>query len=220
MKTLKWVGVLVVLSVINVLAIQPPSNLAASSGLINRIELTWPGVSGATGYIIYKGSVNNTSEASVLNAFGAWPGATNFVYNDMRWTNSDYDSSPYYYWVKSTSTSEISDWGNCVTGRFDSPTSTDASYPPESVLADYDGDKLTDPSIYTPTKGIWSIRLSSTGYATYTLTNFGGTNYTAVVADFDGDGISDPTVFCATDRSWKTMLSRLGWEVFEIKQER
>lgn len=52
------------------------------------------------------------------------------------------------------------------------------------VCNDFDGDGRTDPAIYYPASGLWSVMLSGSG----TITNviLGGGNYLPAPGDYDG----------------------------------
>jgi hypothetical protein len=223
-KAINFIVIMIIFSYITSLqaGLLPPSDLTASIGLTNQINVTWSKVSGATSYIVYRGIVNNTNETKIKGTISDMFGSSKITFTDFSWLDPK-DSTAYYYWVKSQNSIEVSDWGNCVTGRYLYPTSTtdvnNIFYLPVSVTADYDGDKLADPAIYYPMTGTWCIRLSLMNYKTYELIGFGGTNYTASAVDFDGDGKADPTIFSSTEETWKTMLSKCDYKVFEIIKE-
>ena len=100
------------------------------------------------------------------------------------------------------------------------------------VLGDFDGDGLADPALYVPEisaspqsisspksgpsikwflQGNWYVKQSASGYATATLTGFGGTGYAASAADFDGDGKADLTLLDLTTGIWHIKLSASGY---------
>jgi hypothetical protein len=73
----------------------PPSGVSASKGnYTDRIHITWSSVSGATGYEVWRNTINNSSSATKKYA------CTNYV-------SSFYDYNvelnvTYYYWIKAT----------------------------------------------------------------------------------------------------------------------
>lgn len=76
-----------------------------------------------------------------------------------------------------------------------------------SIMADFDGDRLADPfwTIKSNVPGIWTLWLSSGGYlpsGPYIFTVPGGVSLTG---DFDGDGISDPVMIA--NGGWTLWLS-------------
>lgn len=81
------------------------------------------------------------------------------------------------------------------------------------ALNDFDGDRKTDLSLYNSTNALWSLRLSSMGYALIT-TNFGSSSYSPVPGDFDGDGKADLVLYCQTNGNWLARLSSLGYATF------
>jgi len=62
--------------------------------------------------------------------------------------------------------------------------------------ADFDGDGLSDPSVYFPDTGVWRLRLSGAGYAPVEFADLPGTGgFLPAAADYDGDGRADPAVY-------------------------
>jgi len=85
------------------------------------------------------------------------------------------------------------------------------------AIADYDGDRISDPAIYNESTGIWLIKKSGSNYA-LTSTNYGGlggSGYAAASADFDGDRIADPAVYQSANGNWNVLLSSANYFLVE-----
>src|SRR6185295_934612 len=66
----------------------------------------------------------------------------------------------------------------------------------QPMAGDYDGDGKADLGLYNQGTGGWYILKSSTSFAAYFSTGWGGPEYAPVPgADFDGDGKIDITVY-------------------------
>ncbi|HVF30057.1 MAG TPA: glycoside hydrolase domain-containing protein [Pyrinomonadaceae bacterium] len=71
---------------------------------------------------------------------------------------------------------------------------------PKNRVADFDGDRKTDISVFRPDTGVWYIQRSNgTGY---TIVGFGTNGDRPAPGDFDGDGKTDMTVFRPSDGVW------------------
>lgn len=79
-----------------------------------------------------------------------------------------------------------------------------------SAAGDYDGDGLTDPTMYREISGLWSVLLSDSNYARFDF-NFGGSGYVSIPADYDGDGLTDPAVYNETTGQWCLTYSSVGY---------
>jgi len=66
--------------------------------------------------------------------------------------------------------------------------------------ADFDGDGVSDVSIFRPSNGTWHVLTSSTGQ--YMVQQFGLNNDKPVPGDYDGDGTTDYAVFRPSDNYW------------------
>lgn len=77
---------------------------------------------------------------------------------------------------------------------------TKATAPPKNVVSDFDGDRKTDHSVYTPASGVWTIERSGT--ASTTGFQWGLADDVLTPGDYDGDGRSDVAVWRPADGVW------------------
>ncbi|HQU85401.1 MAG TPA: FG-GAP-like repeat-containing protein [Pyrinomonadaceae bacterium] len=75
-----------------------------------------------------------------------------------------------------------------------------ATAPSKNVVSDFDGDRKTDFSVFTPSNGNWSVEKSSDN--SFSSTTFGTSEDKIVAGDYDGDGKSDVAVFRASAGAW------------------
>jgi hypothetical protein len=80
------------------------------------------------------------------------------------------------------------------------------------VPEDYDGDRIADPAVFMARTGTWIVLLSASGYASNSVSGWGGTalgapSYASQAADYDGDGRADPAVYQAQTGNWYAWLS-------------
>jgi hypothetical protein len=69
-----------------------------------------------------------------------------------------------------------------------------------NVQGDYDGDGIADVAMFTPSTGMWELRLSATGETANRQWGMDGD--IPVVGDYDGDGINDLAVFRPSTGIW------------------
>jgi len=87
----------------------PPTGVAASYDFyIDRVRVTWHAAAGATGYEVWRGTGNDTSQATRLGT-----GISGTSYDDMAATAG----TPYYYWVKTTNASGTSVFSASAMGK-------------------------------------------------------------------------------------------------------
>lgn len=72
--------------------------------------------------------------------------------------------------------------------------------PAKNVVSDFDGDRRTDLSTFTPSTGVWNIETSSNG--AFSQTGFGLAGDRLTAADYDGDGKSDISVWRPSNGTW------------------
>lgn len=77
---------------------------------------------------------------------------------------------------------------------------TQATALPKNVFSDFDGDKKTDFSVYTPANGIWKIEQSQN--SNYSETNFGIAEDKLATGDYDGDGRADLAIYRPSTGTW------------------
>ncbi len=83
--------------------------------------------------------------------------------------------------------------------------------PLRNKVSDFDGDRKTDFSVFTPATGLWSIESSSTGaQSTY---GYGLADDLLVNGDYDGDGKSDIAVWRPSNGTWYIRGSSMGYWV-------
>ena len=73
------------------------------------------------------------------------------------------------------------------------------------ALGDYDGDGLTDYTVYRNSTGEWYILQSSD--STWSVVKFGVSGDVPIPADYDGGGKSDIAVFRPSDGNWYVLYS-------------
>lgn len=91
---------------------------------------------------------------------------------------------------------------------------SNVSAPQKNLVSDYDGDRKTDLSLYTPTTGTWQSEQSSDG--TPNTTQFGTTGDIIVPGDYDGDGKSDIAVWRPSTGIWYFLRSTSGFGVAQF----
>ncbi len=70
----------------------------------------------------------------------------------------------------------------------------------KNQVSDFDGDKKTDLSVFSPTTGSWNIEASSTNASTQSV--FGFADDIITPGDYDGDGKSDLAIFRPSTGTW------------------
>ena len=61
--------------------------------------------------------------------------------------------------------------------------------------SDFDGDGVSDLTVYRPSVGMWFTLHSNSGFSTSTFLTLGGTTDLPVTGDFDGDNKTDAATF-------------------------
>ncbi|MBS1796433.1 MAG: VCBS repeat-containing protein [Acidobacteria bacterium] len=79
----------------------------------------------------------------------------------------------------------------------------------KNTVSDFDGDKKSDFSVYTPASGTWSVEKSSD--SSFSQINFGLAGDLLVTGDYDGDGKSDYAVFRPGSGTWYILGSSTGF---------
>lgn len=134
MKTISWIFLVVFLFLITGCSgtvpttLSPPTNVSASITFLNKVQVTWDAVSGATHYQVYRAD----ALLGVKIALSGWQVDTS--YDDT----SASGGITYYYWVKAATGSsgdDASDFSIPDTGHtiavslyLDPPTNVSASY--------------------------------------------------------------------------------------------
>jgi hypothetical protein len=82
----------------------------------------------------------------------------------------------------------------------------------KNSVSDFDGDRRTDFSTFTPASGLWQIEKSSDNQSA--AINFGASTDKVVAGDYDGDGKSDIAVFRPSNGVWYILGSKQGFFAF------
>jgi beta-lactamase superfamily II metal-dependent hydrolase len=193
-----------------------PQNLRVTGHDHTSISLDWDDVAGASGYDIFRSETYNGDPGA---GYHANPGSdATGIYskvNDSNVTSSQYidaDLTPgriYFYRVSSKKVHTSGGYSVCYERRYSnqagaatsvvtptpspSPTATPAYLPLDS--GDYNGDGTSDPGIFRPSSGLWSI-------AGITRLYLGGAGDQAVCGDYDGDGVAEIAIYRPSGGFW------------------
>lgn len=85
---------------------------------------------------------------------------------------------------------------------------------PKNAVSDFDGDKKTDLSVYTPSTGVWNRENSSNSAAVQV--QFGAPSDVITPGDFDGDGKTDVAVFRPSTGVWYFQRSTAGFGAIQF----
>lgn len=85
----------------------------------------------------------------------------------------------------------------------------DAAAPSKNIVSDFDGDRKTDFSVFSPNTGSWNVETSSNN--AFSSTPFGIGSDVIEAGDYDGDGKSDYAVFRPSNGVWYILGSRDGF---------
>jgi hypothetical protein len=86
--------------------------------------------------------------------------------------------------------------------------------PQSNPVSDFDGDRRTDITVFSPSTGVWQTENSSNG--SITGSRFGTAADVIVPADYDGDGRTDTAVFRPSEGTWYLMLSGSGFQAAQF----
>src|SRR5262249_38848468 len=73
--------------------------------------------------------------------------------------------------------------------------------------SDFDGDGISDISVYEPATGIWSSLSSLANFTTAITHTWGTSTDVPVPGDYDGDGKTDPAFYRPSTGEWQVLLS-------------
>jgi subtilisin-like proprotein convertase family protein len=77
----------------------------------------------------------------------------------------------------------------------------------EIRAGDFDGDHLSDITVYNGSTAVWSTLTSSSNFTAATNRPWGGAGYTPVPGDYDGDGKGDLAVYQQATGTWYVLRS-------------
>jgi len=95
--------------------------------------------------------------------------------------------------------------GSCVSGPSSLVSARPVLVASKHESADFDGDGITDPSVFNPDNGNWTWRPSSGGPDGQA--DWGESGDLPVAADYDGDGMTDVAIFRPSAGEWWLRLS-------------
>ena len=82
---------------------------------------------------------------------------------------------------------------------------------------EFDGDLVTDVSVYRPSTGDWWLLTSRSGFQSGTSVRFGIAGDQPVAGDFDGDGKRDPAVYRPQYGTWLWLKSSTANTTYEAR---
>jgi len=90
----------------------------------------------------------------------------------------------------------------------------------EAVNSDFDGDGISELTVYRPSNGTWYIRYSSLDYsvASYREFQWGLPGDIPLMGDFDGDGRTDLAAYRPSNGTWYIRYSSLGYSVASYRE--
>jgi hypothetical protein len=106
--------------------------------------------------------------------------------------------------------------GDLASGLFVLDASRVSSVTRYPVISDFDGDRITDVSVYTNATGDWQMETSSDGQLS--TQHYGQPGDVMVSADYDGDGVSDVAVFRPSEGNWYIQGSSFGERTIQFGQ--
>lgn len=130
-----------------------PTGVSASDGLCDQVTVTWNATAGATGYEVWRNTVDNVGGAAQIGS----PGGTSFI------DNTAVPGTTYFYWVLATNA--------CGAGAFSASNDGVADTVPSAVT----GVSASDGSCDQITVN-WDAAAGATGYEVWrnTIDNLGG----------------------------------------------
>ena len=81
---------------------------------------------------------------------------------------------------------------------------------PSAPVSDFDGDGVSDLTVFRPSSGTWFTRFSASGFAGIATTPFGLNGDIRVNGDYDGDHRTDFAVFRPSTATWFILQSSTG----------
>ncbi|HEX9364992.1 MAG TPA: hypothetical protein VF921_00100, partial [Vicinamibacterales bacterium] len=83
--------------------------------------------------------------------------------------------------------------------------------PPPVTAGDFDGDGMSDITVYRPSTNNWHALKSTRGYGSYQSFVWGISTDKLTPGDYDGDGKVDPAVFAPSSGGWFMLNSSQGY---------
>ncbi|MDP2989702.1 MAG: carboxylesterase family protein, partial [Kiritimatiellota bacterium] len=166
-----------------------PGGVFATDGIYaDRVQVSWPGVYGASAYEVWRNTSPDTASAVNLTTIAGT------LYDD---TDAQ-TGTVYYYWVRTLGATT-----NSGASPYDSGYSSMTGGAAHRARNDYDGDGKADPSLYNNNTNqyIWKGLLSAYQYVQVTRA-MGKRGDVPIPADYDGDGITEPALYNSASASW------------------
>lgn len=178
--------------------LSPPAEMNASDGDYRyRIRISWNPVGNAAAYEVWRTKVPSGSSPS---GDTIRIGQTTANYID------DYETvagTIYSYSVRVYNGLGASDYSADTGWRQINSASAESS-----AINDFDGDRLSDLTVFNPLTGDWEVLCSTLGRQVFT---FNTEISDGLSGDFDGDRLADPVVYCADSGTWLAAISTIGY---------
>lgn len=165
--------------------VSTPTGVAAGDGTYsNKVQVTWSAATNATGYTVWRATVNDTNGAAFLADSQA------AAYDDMAVTNG----ALYYYWIQATNAAGSSGFSGADSGYAADAAATNTGAPPAAPR----GVMASDGTYAYKVAVSWSAISNADGYQVWRHTHTNSSSAGLVASNLTGAGYDDTSVVVGT----------------------